>query len=395
MSRVHVFTRSLSEQIIRAASSFYAVSVVGPRQSGKTTLLKMLFPEHHYINLEDLDTLAKISLDPKGYLGVKSRKWIIDEAQEYPELFSYLLGIIDENKIKGQFILSGSQNFALLNNISQSLAGRVAVLELLPLTYQELSSFGNYTRASIWHLIYQGSYPGPYYDQAPTDLWYKSYVTTYLQRDVRHLLKIKNLAQFHLFLKLCAGRHAQILNLSELGGACGVSHTTASEWLSVLEASFIIFRLQPYYKNFDKRLVKMPKLYFYDAGLVCHLLGIESAEHAELHAARGALFEGFVISEIVKQIVAKAKTPNVYFWHSPKNLEVDVLVEQGNILKAIEIKSSSTFTREFIGQLQKWRQIYNDDSTLQNYVVYSGLESFTSGEIKVLSYNNLNGLALN
>ncbi len=384
-----VFTRFLSEQVALAAQAFYAVSVVGPRQSGKTTLLKALFPLHQYVNLEDPDTLEKIRLDPKGFFGPIDRKWIIDEAQEYPELFSFLLGLIDANKVKGQYVLSGSQNFALLNNISQSLAGRVAVLELLPLTYQELQSYGNYADASIWNLLYQGSYPGPYYDHAPTNMWYKSYVTTYLQRDVRQLLKVKNLSKFHLFLKLCAGRHAQLTDLSALGMACGVSHTTIAEWLSVLEASFIIFRLQPYYKNFNKRLVKMPKLYFYDSGLVCHLLGIESGEHAELHAARGALFEGFVISEIIKQIVAKAKTPNVYFWHSQKDLEIDLLIEQGSVLQAVEIKSSATFTKEFLVQLKKWHAI-NAES--QGYVVYSGSESFAVGDIKVCAYKKLDQL---
>jgi uncharacterized protein len=387
-----LFTRIISPKILEAAETFYAVSVVGPRQSGKTTLLKMLFPQHRYLNLEDLDTLEKIRLDPKGFLSDKESKWIIDEAQEYPELFSFLLGIIDNNKVKGQFILSGSQNFALINNISQSLAGRVAILELLPLTYQELSSYGDYASAGIWDLIYQGSYPGTYHDQTPTDLWYKSYITTYLQRDVRQLLKVKDLSQFHLFLRLCAGRHGQLTHLSELGAACGVSHTTISEWLSVLEASFIIFRLPPYYKNFNKRLVKMPKLYFYDSGLVCHLLGIESGQHAAMHAARGPLFEGFVISEIIKQIVAEGKTPHVYFWHSQQTLEIDLLIERGAQLRAVEIKSSSTFTKDFLVQLKKWQAIYQNAGDLKCYVVYSGTESFVLEPISVISYQQLDRL---
>ncbi len=387
-----MFTRLISQQIQKAAETFCAVSVVGPRQSGKTTLLKILFPQHHYLNLEDLDTLEKIRMDPKGILGHQQSKWIIDEAQEYPELFSFLLSIIDTNKMKGQFILSGSQNFALLNNISQSLAGRVAVLEFLPLTYQELSSYGDYARAWIWDLIYQGSYPGTYHDQVPTDLWYKSYITTYLQRDVRQLLKVKDLSKFHLFLRLCAGRHGQLTNLSELGAACGVSHTTVSEWLSVLEASFIIFRLQPYYKNFNKRLVKMPKLYFYDSGLVCHLLGIESGQHAVMHAARGPLFEGFVIGEIIKQIISKGKMPNVYFWHSQKNLEIDLLIEKGSQLTAVEIKSSSTFSKDFLVQLKKWQAIYQQTGDLDCYLAYSGTESFTIDSIGVISYQDLDKL---
>lgn len=387
-----MFSRALSSEIKAAASSFYAVSVVGPRQSGKTTLLKYLFPQHHYLNLEDPDTLERVRSDPRGFFQESTEKWIIDEAQEYPELFSFLLGFIDSNKIKGQFILSGSKNFVLLEQISQSLAGRVAIMELLPLTYSELKTDGDYAKANIWNLIYQGSYPGPYHDQVRTDLWYKSYVTTYLQRDVRQLIKVKDLSKFHLFLKLCAGRHGQLINLSEIGSACGISHTTVGEWINLLELSYIIFRLQPYYRNFNKRLVKSPKLYFYDSGLVCHLLGIETAEHAKLHAARGALFEGYVISEIAKQYYAKAKTPNLYFWNSHQGFEVDLLIEKGEMLSAVEIKSSATFSNSFVQQLNKWKKIDETQSHSPCYVAYSGEESFKIKEIQIISYKDLESL---
>ncbi len=387
-----MFSRALSSEIKAAADSFYAVSVVGPRQSGKTTLLKYLFPKHYYLNLEDPDTLEKVKSDPRGFFQDTTQKWIIDEAQEYPELFSYLLGFIDHNKVKGQFILSGSKNFLLLEQISQSLAGRVAIMELLPLTYSELKSDGDYANSNIWDLIYQGSYPGPYHDKVRTDLWYKSYVTTYLQRDVRQLIRVKDLSKFHLFLKLCAGRHGQLINLSELGAACGISHTTVGEWINLLELSYIIFRLQPYYKNFNKRLVKSPKLYFYDSGLVCHLLGVETGEHAKLHAARGALFEGYVISEVMKQYFSKAKTPNLYFWNSHKGFEVDLLIEKADTLTAVEIKSSATFSSSFLRQLKKWKELDGVPDNSPCYVAYSGDESFQVNDIQVISYEALESL---
>lgn len=380
-----MFERLLSSEILEAAQSFYTLAVVGPRQSGKTTLLKLLFPHYKYINLEEPDTLAKIQLDPRGFFDNATDRWIIDEAQEYPELFSYLLGIIDTHKIKGQFILSGSKNFVLLERISQSLAGRIAILELLPLTYAELKTEGAYVDAPIWDLLYQGSYPGPYHDGAKTALWYKSYLTTYLHRDVRQLLQVKDLSQFHLFLKLCAGRNAQVLNYSELGGICGVSHSTIKSWVNILELSYIIFIVPPYYKNFNKRLVKSPKLYFYDTGLVCHLLGIESGAHLALHAERGSLFEGYVASEIVKHFSAKAKKAPLYFWGSQNGFEVDLLIEQGSSLQAVEIKSSATFSTDFLVPLKKWQTLTEPSIESKKYLIYSGTESFLVSDISVLS----------
>jgi len=386
-----MFTRQLGTKIQDASQMFYAVAVVGPRQSGKTTLLRHLFPDYHYLNLEDPDTLEKLKLDPRAFLSDKKKQYIIDEAQEYPDLFSFLLGIIDQNKIKGQFILSGSQNFTLMENISQSLAGRVAVLELLPLMFDELKSYGSFAEANIWKLVFQGSYPGPNYDGVETSLWYKSYLQTYLQRDVRQVLNVRDLSQFHLFLKLCAGRHGQLLNLSELGSECGISHTTAKQWINILEASYVLFRLQPYYKNFNKRLVKTPKLYFFDSGLVCHLLGIESGEHAQLHVSRGALFEGYVVSEIAKHFYARAKTPELYFWNHHKGFEIDVLLEKQGIPTAIEIKSSSTFSSDFLTQLKKWEKL-SAQNKVTSYVIYSGTESFDIQDYHVLSYRALSKL---
>ena len=385
-----MFKRNLRNTLTKAAQSFYAVSVVGPRQSGKTTLLKDLFKDHQYLNLENPDTLEKVKADPRGFFQNSDKKWIIDEAQEYPELFSYLLGFIDENKIPGQFILSGSQNFLLLEKISQSLAGRVAILELLPLTHQEFTADPQYAHHSLWDILYQGTYPGPYSNQTPTDLWYKSYVTTYLQRDVRQVIQVKDLSKFHLFLKLCAGRHGQLLNLTDIGNACGISRSTVSEWLNLLELSYITFRLQPYYKNFNKRLVKTPKLYFYDPGLVCHLLGIESAEHVQMHEARGALFEGYIITDIAKAYMIQGKQPPLYFWNNNKGFEVDLIVEKGSHLHAVEIKSSATFSTDFLRQLDKWRTLGPETQNSPCSLIYSGDETFDILGKKVISYRDLN-----
>lgn len=384
-----MFQRTLSQSILQASQSFYAIAVVGPRQSGKTTLLKHLFPTHQYLNLEEPDTLEKIKLDPRGFFQNTEKKWILDEAQEYPELFSYLLGFIDQHRMMGQFIISGSKNFLLLEKISQSLAGRIAIMELLPLTYTELATYGDDAQKNIWEIIYQGSYPGLYSNKTPPSLWYKSYVTTYLQRDVRQIIQVRDLSKFHLFLKLCAGRHGQLINLTELGSACGVSHTTVSEWLNLLELSYITFRLQPYYKNFNKRLVKTPKLYFYDSGLVCHLLGIENGAHTQMHEARGALFEGYVISEVAKQYMNCARTPPLYFWNHNKGFEIDLLVERPSNLCALEIKSSATFSKDFLKQLDQWALLDPSVANSERYVVYSGLEEMNVQDKKITSYRDI------
>lgn len=360
-----MFKRQLEQQIIEASTSFYAIALIGPRQSGKTTLLQNMFFDYEYVNLEDFETLARIKLDPKAFFSNKNKKWIIDEAQEYPELFSYLLVLIDQNRIFGQFILSGSQNFFLLKHISQSLAGRIGIFELLPLNFEELKSDGGYSDNSIWQIIHTGSYPGVYKNKANIRQWYSSYITSYLQRDVRQVLKIKDITKFYLFLKLCAARSGKLINYSELSNACGVSNTTINEWISLLEISYIIFRVQPYYKNFNKRIIKTPKLYFFDSGIICHLLGIESYEHAQIHADRGALFENYIMSEIYKYHVSKNKYPSLYFWNSQNGFEIDLLIENEGKLKAVEIKSASAFTNSFLRQLTKWQEISKEQPSSQ------------------------------
>ena len=384
--------RLIKPLLISSAEGFYAISLVGPRQSGKTTLLKMLFPDHQYINLEEPDTLARAKADPRGMLSDTRQAYFFDEAQEYPDIFSYLLSMIDQEKINGQFILSGSQNFMLLDSISQSLAGRVAVLELLPLAYKEVISTDVYKSLSIWDFIYRGSYPALYQSSQVVDLWYRSYVKTYIQRDVRQLLNVRDVTQFYLFLRLCAARNGQIVNVSELSGMCGVSHATICDWFAVLETSYIVFRLQPYYRNFNKRIVKSFKLYFYDMGLVCHLLGIESSEHASIHASRGALFEGVVIGEVVKLCASKGQVPNLYFWCNQNGFEVDLLIERGDMLHAIEIKSSATFSPNFLKGLKRWQGLVSQDVKTKTWVVYGGDQSFVHGDSEVLSCRDIHRL---
>lgn len=381
-----MFHRAIGSALLAASQSFPAILLTGPRQSGKTTLLKMLFPEYDYINLEAPDTLLRLKSDPRGFLTSDKKYWIIDEAQNFPALFSYLQEAIDNKPMKGRFILSGSQNFLLNEKISQTLAGRVAIFELLPLSYQEYSSNPELPPLSLWSYLYQGGYPRPYHEHLNPSVWYNSYIRTYLERDVRSLLNVRDLSLFQLFLKLCAGRHAQLLNLNSLANECGISQTTAMHWLSILEASYIIFLLKPHHQNFNKRLVKTKKLYFYDSAIVCHLLGIESAEHLKMHSHRGAIFEGFILAEILKFYYAQGKIPPLYFWRDHLGIEVDALLEKENKLIAIEIKSTTTFTPDILTELNKWQKIVGT-SLKESFLVYGGDENFQYEKINVISWS--------
>ena len=274
------------------------------------------------------------------------------------------------------------QNFLLSQHISQTLAGRVAILELLPLSYQEFKPFKS---VSLWQYLFQGSYPRPYQENLDTDLWFNAYVRTYLERDVRDIIHIKDLSQFQLFLRLCAGQHGQQLNLTTLAQACGISQTTAHTWLNILEASYIVFKLRPYFNNFKKRLVKTPKLYFYDSGIVCRLLGLQSPEQLLIHSSRGAIFEGFIISEIVKAFFAEGKTAPIYYWRDHSGHEVDLLVDYGGKLLAFEMKSSMTLTRDLVKGLQQWHTI-SEFPPEYGHIVYAGDEKLKFQEWSILPW---------
>lgn len=380
-----MFQRRIFNKLSEAVQQFPAVVLTGPRQSGKTLLLREQFPTFTYINLEDPDTLLWAKSDPRALLARNKQGLIIDEAQCYPALFSYLQGYLDEAPKKPPVILSGSQNFLLVDNISQSLAGRVAIFEFLPLTYEEYMSDNTAPALSLWEFLYSGSYPRPYHESLDVKLWRNSYIRTYLERDVRSILNVRDLSQFQLFLKLCAGQHGQLLNLNNIARDCGVSFTTANKWIGLLEASYIVYRLQPYHNNYRKRLVKTPKLYFYDSGLVCQLLGIESADHLQMHAQRGEIFEGFVITEIVKHYFSKGERPPIYFWRDHTGLEVDCILDRALNPLAIEIKSTATATPDIMNGLRKWQAAAQYPAD-QCVVVYAGDQQQGFKEISLFPF---------
>ena len=386
-----MFKRTMHTILLERLTQFPVVALTGPRQSGKTTLLKTSCPDYDYLNLESPVVYDRVSADPEGVLSKHYEKGlIIDEAQKLPELFSYVQVISDEREQVGNFILSGSQNFLLSQQITQSLAGRAGILELLPLTYAEYASTPDVKSQDVWQWLYQGAYPRPYQAHIPVDVWLDSYVQTYLERDVRDLLHVKNIEVFRKFLRLCAGRHGQLLNMSQLSIDCGISHTTLTHWLGILEASYIIFRLPPYYNNFNKRLVKSPKLYFYDSGLVCYLLGIDSQNHLSVHSARGAIFEGYVISEIKKYFLNKGRSQKLYFWRDNNGNEVDCLIEYQGKLHAIEIKSTATCRLDLLKGLQRWERQISADANLS--LVYAGDKQEQLGSVDIVPWLSIASL---
>lgn len=377
--------RILTEQLAYLATKFSVVVLTGPRQSGKTTLVRTLFSHKAYVSLEDPDVREFATIDPRGFLNQFEEGAVIDEAQHVPSLFSYIQTRVDQSQKCGEFFLTGSQNFLLLENISQSLAGRAAIVHLLPLSVPELR------RAQIllenpFSLIQKGFYPRLYDKDIPSEDWYKSYINTYIERDVRQIKNITDLSKFQLFIKLCAGRIGQLLNLSSLASDCGINQTTARSWLSILEASFVIFLLTPHHKNFNKRLVKQPKLYFYDTGIACYLLGIQKQNDLTIHYMRGSLFENFVVTELVKQRFNQGKEHNLNFWRDHHGHEIDVLLTSGETLTPLEVKSSSTLSSEHFKSLQYWNHLTDKTG---GYLVYAGDTSQKRSVASVLSWKDL------
>lgn len=378
--------RIIEDKIKQLAEKFPVISVTGPRQSGKTTLIKSMFPDLHYESLEDPDTRLFALTDPRKFLDVK-KKMIIDEIQRAPDLFSYIQSNTDKENINGQYIISGSQSFLLNQHISQSLAGRVAILNLMPLSLFELREHG-ITITKYEKLIYQGFYPRLYDRNIDPVDFYPNYIQTYIERDVRLLQNIHDLTLFIRFLKLCAGRMGQLLNLNSLANDCGVSPNTAKSWVSVLEASYIVFLLQPHFKNYNKRLVKMPKLYFIDTGLASSLLEIQSENQLSTHYLRGVLFENFIISEFIKTRLNNGLRNNCYFWRDNKGIEIDCIIENGNLLTPIEIKSGNTFNQDFFKNLNYWNKL-SDNSKENSYVVYGGDSSRDTKDGKLLAWSDI------
>ena len=377
--------RELSSVLEEAYRYFSVITVTGPRQSGKTTLIRNLFPHLPYYSLESLDIRSFAENDPIAFLNQNEEGMILDEVHNAPDLLSYIQGIVDEHPDK-RYILSGSSQFAMLKRVTQSLAGRTAVFELMPLAYSETKDLT--ADVPLDKLLFNGFYPAIYSGRNVPEFLYPAYMKTYLDRDVRDLLQIKDMMQFHIFIKLCAGRIGSLFKASELANEIGVSPNTITSWLSVLQASYIVTLLPPYFENTSKRLTKMPKLYFLDTGLACYLLGIESPEQLSRDKMRGALFENFVVTEALKQRYNQGKESNLYFYRDSNQNEIDLLLKRNTRLYGIEIKSSMTYHKDFekaLKRIDEWVKAPVDGKA----VVYAGNFENTAGEIKLLNYTNM------
>lgn len=374
-----------AENILREVVQGYPIiGITGPRQSGKTTLARHVFKDKPFVSLERPDTREFADVDPRGFLDRYREGAVLDEVQRCPDLFSYLQVEVDENPEPGRFILTGSQQFGLMSHISQSLAGRIALIHLLPFTYHECYAE---TLPGLDHTLYHGLYPPIHDRNLDPQLWYANYIQTYVERDVRQMINVQDLNNFQRFIRLCAGRIGQLLNYSDLASDCGISHNTARAWISILGASYIIYQLLPHHQNFNKRIIKTPKLYFYDTGLAAWLLGIQNTNQMNTHAMRGAFFESFVISELLKSRYNEGLTSNLYFWRDHKGNEVDVLRQRSDHLQPIEIKSGQTLNRDFFANMQKWMDLVGDiaiDPTL----IYGGQESQKRSNIQVHAWHD-------
>ena len=378
--------RIISNRLLALSKKIPILTITGPRQSGKTTLAKTVFPNYRYISLENPDNLDFALSDPKGFLNTYGQKIIIDEAQYAPKLFSYIQTIVDEKNENGLYVLTGSQNFLLHAKISQSLAGRVIIFNLLPFSYDEIKNT-KYNVENLSELIVKGFYPRIYDSGLNSSDWYQSYIQTYLERDVRQILNVGDINAFRNFLRVCAGRCGQVLNLSSIGNDLGISYQTVKKWLSVLEQSYIVYLLQPYFENFNKRIIKSPKLYFYDTGLVCSLLGISSPESYELHYLKGNIFESYVISELLKNKFNSGSSKELFYWKDLNGNEIDCIVSSGTEIKAIGIKSSSTIKSDFFKTLYLWNKLNPKKNNNLN-LIFGGNEVQKRESIKVVGWNN-------
>lgn len=387
--------RALQPVLERMAGQFPVVAILGPRQSGKTTLAKDTFPNYTYVSLEELDMRRTAIEDPRKFFAsfADSEGLIIDEMQNAPDLFSYLQGIVDETYRPGRFIITGSQNFTLLESISQSLAGRVTLLTLLPLTVDELRQADILTD-SLEELLFKSFYPRLYAQPIDPEIWLKDYITTYVERDVRQLLKIGNILSFQKFITLCAARIGNTLNFADLARDADVSPNTAKAWFSILEASYIVYQLAPHYTNYSKRIVQTTKLYFYDTGLACSLLGIQSPKELFNHSLRGHLFESFALTEMFKYRYNAHKKPHLFFWRDTEKHEVDCVFEKRyGTLIPVEIKSSMTFSNSLLKGLSKWQQIAHlEDSPA--YLIYAGNTNLHYMHYQIFTWDSIKQLML-
>lgn len=378
-----MFKRAISAKISEYRHKYRAIALIGPRQSGKTTLARHEFPDHQYLSLENPDTRSRAIEDPRNFLGSIKGDSILDEVQYVPDLLSYLQEHLDDKSDKRQFILTGSNSFKLNQKISQSLAGRVRLLKILPFFRTELPP--QERPEDLNKSLLFGGYPRIYDEKLNPSDWFADYFNTYIQKDVRAILEVDNLVQFDRFVRLSAGRAGQLTNFSSLASDVGLKQPTAARWMSVLEASFIVFRLEPHFKNFNKRITKSPKIYFYDTGLLCYLLKIRNSEQLDLHPLRGAIFENWVVSELTKAYFSKAEEPPLFFWRDQHGHEVDIILDLSTRLHPVEVKSGTTFKSEWLGQLEWFNK-------LQDYrhssLIYGGEENFSHSETKICSWQN-------
>lgn len=376
--------RDIEKKLKELSSKFPVIGLMGPRQAGKTTLARNTFPKHRYVSLEDLDIREFALNDPRGFLNTyhNGHGLILDEIQHALHLLSYIQTDVDEKATPGSYILTGSQNFLVSEKLSQTLAGRIGILTLLPLSIHELKEHGLLPN-SYEDYLFSGCYPRIYAQNIlPTD-WYPNYLRTYIERDVRQIKNVTDLMQFQAFLKLCAGRIGQLINFSDLGRDTGVSYNTIKGWLSLLQESYIIHLLPPFHKNFNKRIIKSPKLYFCDTGIACSLLGIETVNQLSSHYMKGHLFENGIIIDYIKNRLNRGLQPNCTFWRDKTGHEVDCILEEGDKMTAIEIKSSQTISSDDFANLNYWNKLMPS----KNVVVYGGKESQNRSNGTVIGWN--------
>lgn len=387
-----MITRKIENELMHCAAEYPAVTILGPRQSGKTTLAKMAFPKHAYLSLEDPDIRAQAAADPRGLLESVAHGAVLDEIQRMPDLLSYLQGMIDADRQPGRFILTGSHQPQVHQAVSQSLAGRTAVLELLPFTIEEIRRYKDHPRA-VFEWIHRGFYPGLHENALQPSRFYRSYTATYIERDLRTLIQLRDLSLFETFLRLLAGRVGQLVNYASLANDVGVSATTIKTWISILKACYILFELPPWFANIRKRLVRSPKLYFVDVGLAAWLLGLETPAQIERDPLRGNLYENLMIMEFVKMQRNAGNSPQLYFFRDSHGNEVDLLTTAaGRSFTAIEIKSAATFQPDFIKGIDVFRSSVGEDIPVQGRVWYNGNRKTTCQDVRV-SNPLLHGLA--
>lgn len=377
-----MYPRLIAPHLKRLANQYPVITIMGPRQSGKTTLSRAVFADYEYVNLEDLEKRQFAIIDPKGFLNqFKGRGVILDEIQRAPDLPSYIQVRVDEHQYPGQFILTGSQQFSVMDTLHQSLAGRTAIIKLLPLAYEELY---NTKPDSISQVLFNGFYPRIHDKHLNAQEALSFYVSTYLERDLKQLMHIKDLYTFEKFLKICALQAGQLLNYSTIANDCGIDQKTVKSWLSLLEASFIIYQVKPHFKNYKKRLVKSSKLYFYDVGLLCYLLGIAKENDVQSHPLRGAIFENFIVTECLKNRFNNIKDDNLFFYRDHTGNEIDLICDEGNRLNVLEIKSGETLHSSFFKSLNAYKE--NANQEINAFIIYGGNELYVMSDVHIYPY---------